>query len=168
MSLSIFQKIGWFVGLILLQVLILNNVHIFGYATPFLYVYLLLKIESDAGRNGLMVWAFFLGLVVDAFFDTPGMNASAAVLLAFVRQVIIRLFVPRDSVEAFVPSMRTMGISSFLKYVVFCVLVHHSVLLSIEFFSFAHMEILLLRIASSTLLTTACVVALEGFVSRKR
>ena len=41
------RKIGWFVGLVLLQVLILNRVDLGGYATPFLYVHPLLKFESD-------------------------------------------------------------------------------------------------------------------------
>ena len=36
-----------------------------GYATPFLYIYLILKFESDVPRNALMLWAFFLGLAVD-------------------------------------------------------------------------------------------------------
>ena len=39
MIINYLHKIGWFVGLVLLQVLILNNVHIAGYATPFLYIY---------------------------------------------------------------------------------------------------------------------------------
>ncbi len=34
------HRIGWFIGLVLLQVLILNSVHIAGYATPFsLYLF---------------------------------------------------------------------------------------------------------------------------------
>ena len=60
MIINYLHKIGWFVGLVLLQVLILNNVHIAGYATPFLYIYMILKFESDVPRNALMLWAFFL------------------------------------------------------------------------------------------------------------
>ena len=82
MVLNYLHKIGWFIGLVLLQVLILNNVHIAGYATPFLYIYLILKFESETPRNALMLWAFFLGLTVDIFSDTPGMNAAATVALA--------------------------------------------------------------------------------------
>lgn len=148
--------------MVLLQVLILNNVHIAGYATPFLYIYLILKFESNVSRNALMLWAFFLGLTVDIFSDTPGMNASATVLLAFLRPTFLRLFVPRDTLEALVPSIRTMGTSHFLKYLFACVFVHHGMLLTIEFFSFAHIGALLLRIVASTLLTVACIMAIEG------
>ena len=113
MLINYLHKIGWFIGLVLLQVLILNNVHIAGYATPFLYIYLILKFESDTPRNALMLWAFFLGLAVDVFSDTPGMNAAATVLLAFLRPTFLRLFVPRDTLDTLVPAIRTMGISSF-------------------------------------------------------
>ena len=99
MVLNYLHKIGWFIGLVLLQVLILNNVHIAGYATPFLYIYLILKFESETPRNTLMLWAFFLGLTVDIFSDTPGMNAAATVALAFLRPTFLRLFVPRDAFE---------------------------------------------------------------------
>ncbi len=156
------HKIGWFVGLVLLQVLILNNVHIAGYATPFLYIYLILKFESDVSRNVLMLWAFFLGLSVDVFSDTPGMNASATVLLAFLRPVFLRLFVPRDTLDSLVPSIRTMGVSPFLKYLIVSAFAHHAMLLAIEFFSFAHIGTLLLRIVASALLTVTCIMAVEG------
>ena len=162
MLINYLHKIGWFIGLVLLQVLILNNVHIAGYATPFLYIYLILKFESDTPRNALMLWAFFLGLAVDVFSDTPGMNAAATVLLAFLRPTFLRLFVPRDTLDTLVPAIRTMGILPFLKYLVVSVLVHHGLLLTLEFVSFAHFGTLLLRVAASTLLTVTCIMAVEG------
>ncbi|WP_300704765.1 rod shape-determining protein MreD [Bacteroides sp.] len=162
MIINYLHKIGWFIGLVLLQVLILNNVHIAGYATPFLYIYLILKFESDVPRNVLMLWAFFLGLTIDILSDTPGMNAAATVMLAFLRPVFLRLFVPRDTLDGLVPAVRTMGVAPFLKYLIVSVFVHHGMLLTIEFFSFAHIGTLLLRIVASTLLTVTCIMAMEG------
>lgn len=163
---SYLSKLGWLLGLVLLQGLILNHIHIAGYATPFLYIYLLLKFESETSRNTLMLWAFLLGLLVDTFSDTPGMNAAAAVLLAFLRPMLLRLFVPRDTLDGIVPAVRTMGLTPFLKYISVCVLVHHTALLAMEYFSFAHLVALLLRIASSAILTVLCIMALEGVSKR--
>lgn len=159
-------KIGWFIGLVLLQVWVLNNIYIGGYATPFLYIYLILKFETGTSRNTLMLWAFILGLVVDMFSDTPGMHAAACVLLAFVRPLFLRLFSPRDVQDSIVPALHTMGTAAFLKYTVACVLVHHSALFTIEFFSTAHIGTLLLHIMASTLLTAACVMGLEGIIKK--
>lgn len=162
MIITYIHRIGWFIGLVLLQVLILNSVHIAGYATPFLYIYFILKFSSGTSRNELMLWAFFFGLIIDIFSDTPGMNAAATVLLAFLRPIFLRLFVPRDTLDTLIPAVRTMGIFPFLKYLVICVLVHHGMLLTLEFFSFAHIGTLLLRIVTSTLLTVTCIMAVEG------
>ena len=128
MMIHYIHRMGWFVGLVLLQVLILNNVHIAGYATPFLYVYFILKFASGTSRNELMLWAFFLGLTIDSI----------------------------------IPSIRTMGIASFLKFTVTSVFVHHLILLTIEFFSFSSIPLLLLRVVACTLLTVTCIMAVEG------
>lgn len=162
MIMNYIHRIGWFVGLVLLQVLILNNVHIAGYATPFLYIYFILKFASGTSRNELMIWGFFLGLTIDIFSDTPGMNAAATVLLAFARPTFLRLFTPRDTLDSIIPSIRTMGFFSFLKFAVTSVFIHHFVLLGIEFFSFSSIPQLLLRIVTCTLLTVSCIMAIEG------
>ena len=153
MIINYIHRIGWFVGLILLQVLILNNVHIAGVATPF---------HSGTSRNELMVWGFCMGLAIDIFSNTPGMNAAATVLLAFLRPLFLRLFTPRDTLDSIVPSLKSMGIASFLKYLVVSVFVHHFMLLTLEFFSFTSIPLLLLRVVSSTILTITCIMAVEG------
>lgn len=162
MIISYLNKIGWFIGLVLLQVLILNNVHILGLATPFLYVYFILKFDTGTSRSELMLWGFCLGLSVDIFSNTPGMNAAATVMLAFVRPLLLTLFTPRDNPDSLVPSFKSMGVASFLKYLIVCVFVHHFVLLTLEFFSFTSIPLLLLRVVSSTILTVTCIMAVEG------
>jgi rod shape-determining protein MreD len=157
------NKIGWALGLVLLQVLILNNIHIGEFATPFLYVYFVLKLSSDTPRNQQMLWAFGIGLVIDIFDNTVGMNAAAFVLMAFVRPTFLRLFTPRDTYDSFIPSKRIMGTASFMRYLVVCVLIHHMALLTIESFSFISIGMLGLRILLSTALTILCIVAIEWF-----
>ena len=152
MIITYIHRIGWFIGLVLLQVLILNNVHIAGYATPFLYIYFILKFASGTS----------FGLTIDIFADTPGMNAAATVLLAFLRPSLLRLFTPRDNLDSIIPSFKSMGITPFLKYTTASVFVHSLALLSIEFFSFTSIWLLLLRVISCTLLTLTCILAVEG------
>ena len=110
----------------------------------------------------VMVWAFFFGLTIDVFADTPGMNAAATVLLAFLRPSLLRLFTPRDNLDSFIPSFKTIGITPFLKYTTASVFVHSLALLSIEFFSFSSIWLLLLRVLLCTILTVTCIVAVEG------
>ena len=88
------------------------------------------------------------------------------VLLAFLRPLFLRLFLPRDIQDSLVPSLQTMGTASFFKYAVACVLVHHTMLFALEFFSLAHIGLLLLRMVTSMALTLACVMAVEGIVKK--
>lgn len=55
-----FIRLKWFIILALLQALVLNHIHFEQYATPLLYIYFLLKINSGNSRKGLLLWAFFL------------------------------------------------------------------------------------------------------------
>ena len=167
MIINYLHKIGWFICLVLLQVLILNNVHIAGYATPFLYIYLILKFESDVSRNTLMLWAFFLGLTVDVFSDTPGMNAAASTFLAFVRHGLLRMQTLRGMTEDYAPGMRTMGTSPFLRYVISCVFIHITLLHLIDAFSLWQMKNLLWKILSDVCVTVICVVCVD-MARRKR
>lgn len=156
----------WFIGLVLLQVLVLNNVHIAGYATPFLYIYLLLVLPSTTPRIQLMFWAFGLGLAVDILSDTPGMNAAASTLLAFIRGWLLGPNLQRDTVESITPGVQAMGRIPFLRYAAPAVALHHAALLALEYLSLAHPWALLLRLLLSTALTLVCVMAIESIHAR--
>ncbi|MBP6065977.1 rod shape-determining protein MreD [Bacteroides sp.] len=162
MMINYLHKTGWFVGLMLLQVLLLNHIHIAGYATPFLYVYFILKFASNTSRNELMLWGFFLGFFIDIFSNTPGMNAAATTFMAFSLPYLLRLFMPRDLLDGIVPSFKSMGVFPFFKYMLAAVFVHQCTLLTIEYFSFSSIPQLLLRVVVSTLFTCTCIMAVEG------
>jgi len=161
MAIVFFKRLGWFWLLVLMQVLVLNHVHVLGCATPFLYICLVLMMDVSISRNALLWWGFFLGLAVDVFSDTPGMNAAATTFLAFVRPFLLTLFAPRDCADDMEPGCGTMGKWLFFRYILVGVFLHHAVLLAIESFSFFGWGFLLLGILSSSLLTTCCIMAIE-------
>lgn len=160
------ENIIWFVGLVLLQVLVLSHVHILGYATPFFFIYFLLRYDSGVGRSTLMLWGFFLGLVVDIFCNTPGINAAAATLIAFIREPIIRLVTLREMEEDFVPSISSMGVSSYFKYAMICSLIFCCVVEIMETFSFFNWQQLGLRIISDLAITLVCIFCAEAIRRR--
>ncbi|MDY4871501.1 rod shape-determining protein MreD [Phocaeicola faecicola] len=158
---------AWFVFFLLLQVLVLNRMHISGYATPVLYVYFILMQRTETSRKQLMLQAFFLGLCVDIFSNTPGMNAAASTFLAFVRNGLLRMQTLRGMTEDYAPGMRTMGTSPFLRYVISCVFIHITLLHLIDAFSLWQMKNLLWKILSDVCVTVICVVCVD-MARRKR
>ena len=159
---EIFSQLKWFIGLVLFQVLILNQMHINGYATPFLYIYFILQFRSRAGRNELMLWAFFMGLVVDMFCNTPGMNAAAATGLAFFRTLLLRMVTLRDLDENFRPSPKVLGYAVFFRYLLLTCTLFCLLFFLINTFSFLHIPTMLLKIFSSTATTILCIMGVES------
>lgn len=153
-----------FIGLwilVLIQVLILDDITLFGYATPFLYSYLLLKLDANLSRYSLLIWGFFLGLAVDLFLNTPGVNAGATTLLAFMRPTILKLYMPRDAAEDLIPGVKSMDTGPFLRYVITAVSIHITVLNLLLSFSLAYPLDMFIRIVSSTLFTSLIIWAVD-------
>ncbi len=167
MGIVYIKRILWLVLLVLVQVLVLNHIHLGGYATPFLYVYFILVLNCDVKRNEMLLMGFFLGLVVDVFSNTPGMNAAATTLLAFLRPMLLNSFVSHDTIGEWEPSVRSMGFGSFLGYATLSILIHHSLLLVLDTFSFFDWILLLLKLIGSVILTTCCVIAMESMRRNK-
>ena len=161
MIITFIRRFSWFWLLVLVQAFILNNVHVFGYATPFLYIYLILTFDANMSRYSLLLWGFCLGLAVDIFSNTPGVNAAATTLLAFARPVLLHLFTPRDSAEDFSPGFQSMGISPFIRYITFGLLLHQTALILLLTFSFAQPLALLLKVVAGTLITELCMLGVE-------
>jgi rod shape-determining protein MreD len=64
---NIITSILRFVVLILVQVLILNNIHLGGYINPYLYVLFILLLPIETPKWAVLILAFFLGLGVDIY-----------------------------------------------------------------------------------------------------
>lgn len=156
------ERIMWFIGVLLLQALVLNNVHIEGYATPYFVIYFILKQHSGIGRNVLMVWAFFLGIGIDMFSDTPGVHTTALILLAFLRPSLLGMWGQRDDNDEFIPGFSTLGTWGYMRYILVSTLLFTTVLLCIDTFSFANWQWLLLRIGTGVLSTMICIYCAES------
>ena len=74
---------------VLLQVLFLNNIHFLRIATPFLYLYVILRLPLGESRSGILLFSFFLGLLVDLFGNTAGMHAFATTFAGFCREPLL-------------------------------------------------------------------------------
>lgn len=164
---NILHRIKWFVGVVLIQVLVLNQMHIYGYATPFFYIYFILKFNSKTSSNELMAWAFALGITIDVFSNTPGMNAAAATCLAFIRTPLLKLVTLRDMDESFLPGIDTLGMSSFFRFVLLASAFFCTFLLLIDTFSFFDLGRLVLRILTSTISTIVCIFCAESIGGKK-
>ncbi len=156
-----------FVLLILTQVLLLNRISLFGIATPVLYIYFLLKLPMGRSPYYVIISGFLLGLIIDIFLNTPGMNATATTIIATFRKPILLLFYGRDIHDEYVPSIHADA-SPFIRYTIFIVLIHISLLFFIESFTLFNLMNTLIRIAVSFVISTPIILALDSLTFRKK
>ncbi len=167
MKIRYIQEFFIFILLILLQVHLLNRINVFGYATPVLYIYFLLKLPIGRNPFYVIISGFLIGLIIDIFLNTPGMNAAATTIVATLRSPILNLFYDRDIFDEFVPGMNT-GTSQFVKLTVFIVLLHLTLLFFIESFTLFNAGSTIIRILSSTIISILILISLDGLIFRKK
>ncbi|MCQ2292816.1 MAG: rod shape-determining protein MreD [Bacteroidaceae bacterium] len=162
MSTRVFSRLFLFLALVFVQTLILCQVRLFGYCMPLLLVYYLVLTPSHQPRVISVLEGFLLGLCMDMSLNTPGMGAAAMTLTAFVNPYILGLTAEPDKLEDdFVPSSLIMGWGSFMLYGGMLTTVFAVAYFLIEWFSFAHVQGLLLNIFGSLLLTLPLFAAVE-------
>jgi rod shape-determining protein MreD len=165
-AVSIFKEILLFVILVLLQVLLLNRIAVFGLAVPILYIYFLIKLPYGRNRFYVIVSGFLLGIVIDIFLNTPGMNAAATTIIATLRSMVLNLFYPKNEYEDLVPGIHT-STAAFVKFTVMMVLLHQTLLFFIEAFTLFNLTSTLIRIGSSSVLTIVLILALDSLSVRR-
>ncbi len=165
MNIDTLKNLLFFVILVLLQALVLNHIHLFGYATPLLYVYFVLRARRDIPKWALLLWCFALGLAVDAFNNTPGLATTSLTLVGLLQPYVLSLFLNRESADNLLPSIATLGWGKYLFYATIIIFIQCFVIFSLEAFSFFNWLHWLLCIAGSFLLTLIIVLTIENFRS---
>jgi rod shape-determining protein MreD len=158
----VLQNIFRFILLVLFQVLVLNNIQFLGYINPYVYILFILALPVRTPRWFALLLAFGLGLTIDMFSNTGGMHAFATVMVAFLRNGVIKLFTAIEEGNNPTPSFHTFGVSAYVKYAFLLVFVHHTTLFLMESMSFAHFWLMMAKIILSSLVTILLILGIES------
>ena len=151
-----------FLVLIPLQVLVMGQLVLFGWATPMVYPLFVILMPLGISLGLQLLLAFGAGLVVDAFDHTGGMHAFAAVFLTFIRPAILRLLQPKEGYEPDdKPSIAALGLPWFVTFALLGLLVHHLVFYAVEVMNLDHWRFLLGRVAASVPASLAVALLLQ-------
>ena len=168
MSKTVLQFATLFVGMLLAQ-LICNRICLFGVAVPIVFIYFIIRLPMNLSVNWVMCLSFMLGLFVDIFENTQGMNALSATLLAAGRKTVFSLYFPReDDLGNPVPSIRSLGLAVYVKYMATSVLLYCVAVFLVQSFSLGHIGITFLRIISSSILTVLILLGFDSIATTRR
>ena len=161
MSIDFLKRLSWFGAFLLAQVLVLGHIHLFHYATPLLYVYFVTPFPRNHAKWAILLWSFMMGLLVDTFFNTPGVAAASLTLIGAIQPYYFELFVPRDSAEDLMPSLRNISPTKYAYYIVPLVSLYCMLFFSLEMFTFFNWLQWLLCVVSSALVTLLLIFTFE-------
>lgn len=148
------RNIFYFVVLLLVQVLILDQISLSIYANAFVYVLFIMMLPIETNKYFVLFLGLFMGLCVDVFGSTFGLHASAGLLVAFFRPFVLRIYSPHDGYESNKQlSIRNYGLMWFVKYAISLIIVHHVWLYFFECLSVANILQTLAKIGISSLAT---------------
>ena len=162
MSIDKLRLLLLFVVFVLVQVLLLDRIHLFHCATPLLYVYFVVMFHRGYPRWASMLWGFVMGLTIDMFANTPGVASASMTLVAFIQPSLLELFLPRDAEENIKSSAKTLGTWNFSILAALLVLTYCLIFFALETFSFFNGLYWLQCAGASTLLTFGLIMALES------
>ena len=163
MSLDWIRNIVFFVVLLLAQVLVFNHVHLFGCATPLLYVYYVLPVRRNQPRWVTLLLCFAMGLCTDSFSNTPGVATASMTLVGLLQPYLLMLFVQQDSPDDLRPSMKVLGTMKYVSFTIAIVLTYCLVFFSLEAFNYNNWVLWLASVGGSALLTTLLILVIDNF-----
>jgi len=157
MNSTLLINIFRFVSLLFLQVVLFDNIDLFGIVTPYPYILFILLYPINSNRSGLIIASFCLGLCLDAFNNSGGVQAAACVSLAYFRESFLK-FSFGISYEYHMLKITEKFSSELITYLAISILFHNLIFYSLEIFSFQFILEILLRTISSTLLTLIFII----------
>lgn len=135
---------------------------------PMIYPLFILMLPFDMSPILLMFLAFITGISVDFFMNTFGLHASAAVLIAYTRPELFRLFSPRDGYDVLKePTASEYGYKWFFYVVGITIVIHHAWFFLLEHFKLSDILIVLQKTFLSALVSMFILVIIQILFFKK-
>jgi hypothetical protein len=149
---------------IFLQVFIVRNLVFFNVAFCFVYISAILTMPTSMRTSLYLILAFLIGLFVDAFYDTMGIHASASLLVAGIRNYVVKVLFPTKGLEnEVVMSIDGMGAERFIRFIIILTFIHHLYLFFIEAGGFNFFLNTSLKVIASVMFSSVVIFLLQVY-----
>ena len=155
-----------FVFLLLIQVLISNNILLFGLVNPYIYIIFILIYSINTERWQFLLSSFLLGLILDIFENTGGAHATACLIIAFLRPVILQTCFGLNYIHQNLKISKA-DYKGLLLYVTIMCTTHHLILFTLQVFELGHIQYILLQTLFSSLFSIVIILISLSLLSNK-
>lgn len=106
------------------------------YLNILLYPLIIILLPMRTPQIAILIMGFFLGFLIDMFYDTPGVHASATAATAFFRTWVLAQIEPRDGYQLNVaPSRQRFGFPWFAQYAAIMMAFHLIIYFCVDTFA---------------------------------
>lgn len=152
MNSAFILNLARFILLLAAQIVIFNNIDLFGYINPYPYILFILLYPVNTNRARLLIASFLLGLTVDLFSNSGGVHAASCLILAYVRPSFFKFSFGLSYEYQTIKINDRLSPERFT-FILISILTHHTILFFLEFFKFTFIFDALLRTIVTTLFT---------------
>jgi hypothetical protein len=147
-----------YIGLMLLQIFIMDGVDIVGFGKPMVYMLFILLVPVSIPAALVMILGFFTGLSLDLLTNSGGLHAASLTMMAFARKFILQFYAPTSGNDkTALPDIEDQGFQWFALYSFLLIVVHQFSYYFIERFSFSNFTFTTLRALSGIVISTILV-----------
>lgn len=143
-----------FTSLLFLQVFVLNNINFLGSINPYLYVAFVIFYPLKKERISFLTLSFLLGLTIDFFSDSGGINAFSLLFIAYIRLFFIRIIFKKTEQDYLLFNLHQEPFGKVFNYVITLIVIHHFILFSLANFSTQNFSDVLINTLYSSIFTS--------------
>lgn len=168
MNREVLNTIFLYLGLIFLQVIILNNINFLGYINPMIYILFIFFYPVKKLDSNFLLLSFLLGLSIDFFSNSGGVNAAATLFIAYVRLPVIKGVLGKTDLDFSTFSFRKLKFIKSLSIISILIVLHHFIVFQLEYFRFDGFFTILTKTLLTSLFTLILILMSFVFFTNRK
>ncbi len=138
-----------------------------GYINPYPYILFILLFPVNNNRTLFLFLSFMLGLFVDIFSDSGGVNAAACVTIAFIRPAVLKftfgMIYEHQNIK-----FNNTEFGNRIIYFSILTVIHHFVMFLLEVFNISNIILILQKTLFSSIFTIILCILISILFSNKQ
>jgi rod shape-determining protein MreD len=152
------KQLGRYVVVMLLQILLFNQLQLWGVCHPYIYIMCLLMLPITLPHSVDMLIGAVIGLIMDVFCNSMGIHIAACIMIMFIRPYLLGVLVNDKERLNEQIHLRSIGMEALIKYTVILVVIHHLMVFSLAAWSWHHWFFVLMETIVSSIVTISIII----------
>lgn len=160
------RQLGRYIVVMLLQVLLFDQLQLWGVCHPYIYVLCLLMMPITLPHSVDMLIGAVVGGIMDVFCNSLGIHMAGCILIMFIRPYLLGIIVSdKDRLNEQI-GLHSIGMEALIKYVAILVVLHHFTVFTLAAWSWHHTGFVLLETLVSSIVTILIIIGYNALKYR--